>query len=111
MVVPSKPGEPVDDACGYWRKPWSPHVQGHWLEAAFTIALSKPFVESVSWEQMMDHPEAELPLSGLIDEQLKPKSALRRLALLRRSTLTDQPPAPVDPELHARGIAGALKSG
>lgn len=73
---------------GYWRKPWSQNVQGHWLEAFYQVTLSKPFVESVAWSELADNPDAELPTSGLLTDDFKPKSAFRRLASLRKSLQT-----------------------
>ena len=104
VAVPSEPvtsemisvgqGEtPVDPNCGFWRKPWSPVVQSRWLEAVFQIALSKPYVDSVAWLEFMDHPGIELPLSGLVGENMQPKASLRRLASFRRN-LGTQPPTP-----------------
>jgi hypothetical protein len=54
--------------------------------------MSKPYVESVTWHDLIDHPAMDLPLSGLVTEDLQPKAAYRRLGLLRRS-LAGQPPA------------------
>jgi hypothetical protein len=85
MITPRAAGEVVDDNCGYWRRPWSPQVQSHWLEALFQIALSKPYVDSVAWHDLIDHPDIELPLGGLLSEDQQPKGAFRRLVSFRRS--------------------------
>ena len=85
MITPGENGEMVDDNCGHWRRPWSPQVQSHWLEALFQIALSKPFVESVAWHDLVDHPAIELPLGGLVNEDQQPKGAFRRLVTFRRA--------------------------
>lgn len=84
MIAVPDPNHPVDPNCGYWRKPWSAMVQSHWLEALIHVALSKPFIESISWNELMDHADIELPLSGLVTETLQPKSAYRRMATFRR---------------------------
>ncbi len=84
MIEPPSPNQAVDDRSGVWRKAWSPQVQAHWLEAALYVALSKPYVESAAWQLIVDHPHAELPLSGLVTEDLQPKTALRRLATFRK---------------------------
>lgn len=78
----------IDPNCGFWRKPWNQVVQGHWLDAVMRIALSKPFVESVAWGQIMDHPDIEMPLGGLVSEDLQPKQGLRRMASFRKSLAT-----------------------
>lgn len=85
MLASPDPGRPVDPVCGHWRRPWSQTVQSHWGEAVAQIALSKPFVEGVIWQDIVDHPGIELPLGGLINEDLQPKSAFRRLTNLRRT--------------------------
>jgi hypothetical protein len=84
MIAAADSGEAVDPNCGIWRKPWSQVVQSHWLEAVLHIALSKPFVESVSWTDLMDHPEIEMPLGGLVNESLQPKASFKRMATFRR---------------------------
>ena len=89
MIAAPVSGEPVDPNSGYWRRPWSWVVQGHWLEAIFQIAISKPFVEAVAWRELMDHPDIELPLSGLLSEAMEPKAAFRRLVAFRQSLLAD----------------------
>lgn len=88
MIPASDSGEPVDPVSGHWRLPWSPNVQSHWLEAVMQVAASKPFVDSIAWQELVDHADIELPLSGLIDDELKPKGALRRLIGFRRSVLS-----------------------
>lgn len=85
MIAVPEGQESIDPSSGYWRKPWSQQVQSHWLEALMHIAMSKPFVESVTWNDMIDHPQMELPLSGLVTDDLQPKNSYRRMAALRRS--------------------------
>ena len=84
MITAPDSGEPVDPDCGFWRRPWSQVVQSHWLEAVFQIAMSKPFVDAVTWRDLCDYADVELPLSGLLSEQLQPKNAFLRLAMFRR---------------------------
>jgi len=85
MIASTQSDEPVDDNSGYWRRPWSPVVQGHWLEAVMQIAMSKPYVEGVSWQDMVDHPQIELPLSALVNDDQQPKVAFKRLVNFRRN--------------------------
>jgi hypothetical protein len=79
------PSLPPDGHSGYWRKPWSSLVQSHWLEAIYAIALSKPFIDSVSWLHLADHDSALLPNGGLAHEDLRAKGAFHRIAALRKS--------------------------
>jgi GH35 family endo-1,4-beta-xylanase len=81
----SGPHHPPDDNSGYWRKPWSPLVQSHWLEAFYNIALSKPFVDSIAWLDLADHENAELPNAGLAMSNLKAKGAFHRVTSIRKA--------------------------
>jgi len=87
MIASPDPTRPVDANSGFWRRPWSQLVQAHWLEAMAHIALSKPYVEAVVWDEMIDHPDAVLPLSGLITEDLQPKRAFGKAISVRRGLL------------------------
>lgn len=87
MIANAESNEPVDAASGYWRRPWSQQVQGHWLEAVFQIAISKPFVEGVAWHDIVDNPEVELPLAGLVSEEMQAKAAFKRLVTFRKNLL------------------------
>jgi hypothetical protein len=83
----TKTGETVagDEDAGFWRKPWSPVVQGHWLDAVYHIALSKPCVESVAWLDLADHGSSEMPHAGLVAEDLTTKTAFHRVTALRKN--------------------------
>lgn len=89
MIAPQQGEQPVDDNSGYWRAPWSPVVQSHWLEAVYHVAFSRPHIESVIWHDMVDHEKAELPLAGLVNDQLQGKAAFRKLVQFRKQ-LTDE---------------------
>lgn len=90
LAAPSKSagrgGQAVDAAArgGHWRKPWSETVQGRWLAAVLKIGFSKPFMDSIAWQRLVDTDGIELPLSGLVDEQMQPKGGFRRLVTCRR---------------------------
>lgn len=85
MIASTKNEEPVDANSGHWRRPWSPMVQGHWLEAVFQIAMSKPYIEAVSWQDVIDHQRIELPMGGLVSEDHQPKVAFKRIVNFRRN--------------------------
>ena len=78
------PSTPPDGNCGHWRKPWSPLVQAHWLEAFYNIALSKPFVDSIAWLDLADHDAAAMPSGGLAQRDLKAKGAFHRVSKFRK---------------------------
>lgn len=60
---------------GVWREPWTEEIQSTWIEAFLEVALSKPFVESVTWDHLADNGQAAVPLAGLLHEDLTPKAA------------------------------------
>ena len=78
------PSAVADEAGGYWRGPWSAAIQSKWVARMFSIAMSKPFVESVFWADLVDHRDADVPHSGLIDADGQAKPALARLLGMRR---------------------------
>ncbi|MEM8738635.1 MAG: endo-1,4-beta-xylanase [Planctomycetota bacterium] len=100
MIASSASEDPVDDNSGHWRRPWSPVVQGHWLEAVLQIAMSKPYVEAVCWQDFIDHPHIELPLSGLVSEDHQPKNAFKRLVHFRRGLAPDVSASATSPVPH-----------
>ena len=85
MISLTDSQQQVDSDCGYWRKQWTPGVQSTWLDAMMHIALSKPFVETITWTTVIDHVDMDLPLSGLVQESMQPKPALKRLTMFRRN--------------------------
>ena len=78
------PGEALDPQGGSWHEPWSPDQQSKWISRMFGVFLSKPFVETLFWTDLYDHPHANLPGAGLISDTGKTKPALQRLVSLRR---------------------------
>jgi len=94
MISVSQAGSASDANCGHWRRVWSPIVQAYWIEAMAYIALSKPFVDSISWSELWDHAEIELPLGGLVAENLEAKDGYRRMASLRRLLAQEGPIGP-----------------
>jgi GH35 family endo-1,4-beta-xylanase len=71
-------------AGGWWHQEWSPESQSRWATRVFAIAMSKPFVESVVWNDLYDHAQAELPEGGLISDSGRAKPALNHLIGVRR---------------------------
>jgi len=98
IAAPDAAEGPVDDHCGYWRRPWSTTVQSHWLEAILQIAMGKPYLEAILWKSLVDHPRMALPLAGLITEDWQPKPAYRRMTSVRQTLGKAQqsPTAPVE---------------
>jgi hypothetical protein len=69
-------------AAGRWRKPWDGARQAEWLDAVYKIALSKPYIDCLSWESLSDLAPT-LPAGGLLDDMLKPKPAFNKLQEIR----------------------------
>lgn len=93
VQVPSSPtpnGGDTNDAAlggGVWRKPWSEPLQSEWLKRFVEVALSKPFIESVSWPSLADHETQVVPSGGLLRADLTPKPAFDEFARIRQDVL------------------------
>lgn len=75
---------------GEWHGPWSEKLQARWLAEFYSVALSKPFVETVTWRPLSDeeaHPTAHC---GLLRADLSPKPAYRELGKLRSSLCNER---------------------
>ncbi len=81
---------------GAWHSPWTEDIQAEWLQRFVETALSKPFVESVSWHGLADHAKQEVPHGGLLRADLAPKAAYRQLLSMRAELLG--PPSKVSGE-------------
>lgn len=77
------PSAATDTPTG-WRGPWSEETQAEFLVALTEIALSKPYVESVCAESLMDGPACAVPHGGVLREDGHPKPAFTQLAALHR---------------------------
>ena len=71
-------------AAGRWGGPWSPQRQREWVEAVYPVALSKPFVESITWADLADA-GAAVPGGGLLDDLLRPKPAFEAIQHMREA--------------------------
>ncbi len=86
VQVPSKTQTSRDKSTasgGLWHKPWDEQTQSDWLQQFSAIALSKPFVESVSWHTLADHTGMKVPFGGLLRSDLAAKPAYNGLVKLR----------------------------
>ncbi|MCH7701617.1 MAG: endo-1,4-beta-xylanase [Planctomycetes bacterium] len=81
-------GETAAACTGEWHGPWSERLQARWIAEFYSVALSKPFVETVSWKPMSDKETHPTPHCGLLRADLAPKPAYRELTKLR-SLLSD----------------------
>lgn len=88
------PAERVPDP-GRWHGPCSEGLQAEWLTQMIAIALARPYVESVCWQELCDPPaqpapagmpalHPEMALGGLIASSGAPKAGALRLQQVRQ---------------------------
>jgi hypothetical protein len=70
---------------GYWHEPWSEDVQARWLRDFIRVALSRPFVDTMTWRDLADYEGHYLPHGGLLHRDLSPKKAYEELVRIRRT--------------------------
>ncbi len=78
------PSSPQPDTAGTWHDAWSLDNQSAWAGRLVPIALSKPFVESVFWGDLVDYPCATVPTGGVLTSNGQAKPVLARLTGIRR---------------------------
>jgi len=81
MEVPSQKGTGLHDgeAAGVWHQEWDQVQQGKWIKQFYKIALSKPFVDTVTYSNLIDTQDSVIPNSGLLTARLEPKKSFRTL--------------------------------
>jgi hypothetical protein len=80
---------------GSWRHPWSNQAQADWASAFLAVALAKPFVQSVCWQDLADPTaSAEMPRGGLADTAGAPRPVFERLTELRAALAKGDMPEP-----------------
>ena len=91
VEVPSQCGSGVYDEhiSGIWHGQWNQMRQKQWVEQFYKIALSKPFVDVVTYSALADTKNnVALTNSGLLTEQLEPKASFEALKKLRELIFT-----------------------
>jgi hypothetical protein len=68
---------------GWWRKPWTSAVQDAWATSVATIALSKPFVETLVWERLSESATDPRGSCAMIDAARQPRPVARKLLSIR----------------------------
>jgi len=95
LQLPPRPYRPragaeAEDAYepGNWRGPWSEAQQADWLTQVMAIACSKPYVQSVCWQELSDVPAGvnppEMPGGGLLHATGAPKPAFLKFGQFRQ---------------------------
>jgi hypothetical protein len=91
-LVPTESAETYPDS-GYWRQRWTEEGQAQWLSAFGSVALSKPYVESICWHELADPAgPTEMRTGGLLNRRLEPRESFRRLIELRNSVVDGKLP-------------------
>ncbi|MHC4433890.1 MAG: endo-1,4-beta-xylanase, partial [Planctomycetota bacterium] len=87
VAVPSQDGGGLQDGkvAGIWREQWNQSQQGRWIEQFCKIALSKPFVNSVTYSNLVDTKDIALAHGGLLTEKLEPKESFQNFKRLHDS--------------------------
>jgi GH35 family endo-1,4-beta-xylanase len=71
----------LQETRGLWHQPWSESIQADWLEQFYTLCYSKPFIQAISWWDLVDG-GSFWPHGGLLHADLTPKLAFKRLQFL-----------------------------
>lgn len=84
VVSAGVPSRQADVDGGWWMNQWDSETQARWASRMFGIALSKPHVETINWNDLFDHDRSDLTEAGLINDAGHAKPALNKLIGLRR---------------------------
>jgi uncharacterized membrane protein YuzA (DUF378 family) len=84
VEVPSQNGDGLHDGqvAGIWHEPWNQSRQGQWIEQFYKVALSKPFVNAVTYSNLIDREDSTIAHSGLLTGELEPKESFLTLKKL-----------------------------
>jgi hypothetical protein len=87
VEVPSQNGSGLYDGevAGVWHEEWDQSRQGQWIEQFYKIALSKPFVDMVTYSNLADMDDSAIANSGLLTAQLEPRESFRTLKKLHNT--------------------------
>ena len=82
-----------------WHGPWTPARQADWLTAYVSVALAKPYVQSVTWHELVDsNNPVEMPSGGLVDQNGSTKPAAAHMAELKNALAAATRPQNLDPD-------------
>ncbi len=73
---------------GIWHQQWDQATQAQWIEWFYKIALSKPFVDAVTYSNLTDTDDSSIAYSGVLTGRLEPKKSFRALKKLHDSIFT-----------------------
>jgi hypothetical protein len=81
VEVPSEEGAGPhsSEAAGIWHERWDQSRQAEWIKQFYKIALSKPFIDTVTYSNLTDKENGSIPNSGLMTNRLEPKDSFATL--------------------------------
>ncbi|MBN1807394.1 MAG: endo-1,4-beta-xylanase [Sedimentisphaerales bacterium] len=84
VEVPSKNGGGLQEGkvAGIWHDEWNQSRQGQWIEQFYKIALSKQYVNSVTYSHLVDTKYSSIANSGLLTADFEPKESYQMLKKL-----------------------------
>jgi hypothetical protein len=87
VEVPSQMGSGLYDGkvAGIWHEEWDQTRQGQWIEQFYKIALSKPFVERVTYSNLADTDDSTIANSGLLTAKLESRESFQALNKLHNA--------------------------
>jgi len=87
VEVPSQNGQGPQqpEVAGMWHGQWGQSQQSQWIEQFYKIAFSKPFVDTVTYSNLLDTKNSTIGSSGLFTEDFKPKQAFLTLQNLQKT--------------------------
>jgi len=87
VEVPSQNGAGLHDGkvAGIWHEEWGQSQQEQWIEQFYEIALSKPFVDTVTYSNLTDTENSTIANSGLLTKELEPKKSFQTLMTLHNA--------------------------
>ena len=68
---------------GLWHGQWDESTQADWVEQFYTICMSKPPTEAITWWSFSEAERVFWPHGGLLNGSDDPKEAFRRILSLR----------------------------
>ncbi len=89
VQVPSQPdvrdaSNPRMGEAGSWHGSWNEKNQADWIQQLYRIALSKPFIETITWADLADRNDGILTHGGLFTADMVPKQAYKALCNLKK---------------------------
>jgi hypothetical protein len=84
VEVPSRHGDgrQQGEVAGVWHREWDEAGQGQWIEQFCKIALSKQFVDTMTYSNLCDAQSDIISNSGLLTDRFEPKKSFYTLKKL-----------------------------